>query len=236
MATTYTELKDEVQRWLDNNNPNLIAAIPEFIADAENEFQRMLHTLEMECRSKHPIVPLGTADEDRGVYALPADWSGHQLVARVGEEIVAVYLRKLPRLSDTNASNWLLDAHPDLYRYMSLAGAESWLKNDERIKVWATRAGTILQSVVTRDQDERHSGGPLVARGRAERPWAYRDRTDGRYEYLTQWEFEDLVNSDIAMPSRTHHIGWFTTSGRKLKVWPVPTTDPVGDVGWSVCP
>lgn len=48
-----------------------------------------------------------------------------------------MYYSRLPALSDSNTSNWLLAANPDIYLYASLVQSAPYLKEDERISVWA---------------------------------------------------------------------------------------------------
>lgn len=48
-----------------------------------------------------------------------------------------VYKQALPALSDTDTTNWLLTAHPQIYLYGSLKHAAPFLKEDERIATWA---------------------------------------------------------------------------------------------------
>ncbi len=50
--------------------------------------------------------------------------------------INVAYYASLPPLSE-NATNWLLDKHPDLYLYTSLLHAAAWLRDDERIQLFA---------------------------------------------------------------------------------------------------
>jgi hypothetical protein len=46
------------------------------------------------------------------------------------------YYAYLPQLSDTTATNWVLQRYPDLYLYGSLVHSASYLKSDERIPTW----------------------------------------------------------------------------------------------------
>ncbi len=46
------------------------------------------------------------------------------------------YQQRIPALSITNTTNWLLTAWPSAYLYGSLIAAEPFLKNDERMPVW----------------------------------------------------------------------------------------------------
>jgi hypothetical protein len=47
------------------------------------------------------------------------------------------YYAKIPALSASNASNWLLLKSPDLYLYSALLGATVFLKDDDRLPLWA---------------------------------------------------------------------------------------------------
>tara|TARA_R100001086_G_C11780231_1_gene243413 strand:- start:99 stop:749 length:651 start_codon:yes stop_codon:yes gene_type:complete len=48
-----------------------------------------------------------------------------------------MYLQRIPALSDSNTSNWLLEYHPDVYLYGALIHSAPYLKDDARIPVWA---------------------------------------------------------------------------------------------------
>lgn len=47
------------------------------------------------------------------------------------------YWQKIPALSDSNPSNWLLASHPDVYLYGALMQSAPYLKNDARIGTWS---------------------------------------------------------------------------------------------------
>ncbi len=48
-----------------------------------------------------------------------------------------LYYQKIPALSDTNTSNWLLSEAPDVYLYGSLLHSSPYLAEDGRVAVWA---------------------------------------------------------------------------------------------------
>lgn len=50
--------------------------------------------------------------------------------------IEIVYEEKIPRLSNTNATNWLLTKHPNAYLFAALSEAHPYLINDARIPLW----------------------------------------------------------------------------------------------------
>lgn len=78
------------------------------------------------------------------------------------------YWERLPKLSATVSSNWLLLDHPDLYLYGSLMQAEPYLKHDERISVWGTALNALLEDITLADERAMRGGNPLKLRlGRA---------------------------------------------------------------------
>ena len=48
------------------------------------------------------------------------------------------YLQEIPKLSDANTSNWLLDEAPDVYLYGALIHTAPYLQNDQRTQTWAS--------------------------------------------------------------------------------------------------
>lgn len=231
MATTYDELVDEIQRWADFSNPNFIASIPDFIWECEVRVSRYLRTFETECRIATPLIPAGVTEATLGVYDLPSDWAGFKSVDRVGDYVWILYHRRIPHLSESNPSNWLLVKHPDLYRYMSLVAAEGWLKNDPRFEFWHKAVDRILKEILLADDEVRYSGGPLVSRLPGQRPWL-RLKTryaDGRLDFLPSYDYYDLIESG-ALPedvgcrgSPDGRAGYFTIADNKLQIWPKPS-------------
>lgn len=47
------------------------------------------------------------------------------------------YQQRIPALSDTNTTNWLLTNWPDAYLYASLLAATPFIMNDARLSTWA---------------------------------------------------------------------------------------------------
>lgn len=69
------------------------------------------------------------------------------------------YYAKVPALSDTNTSNWLLALAPDLYLYGALLESAPFLKDDARIGVWETRFEKALAELKLMSQRENIGGG-----------------------------------------------------------------------------
>ncbi len=54
-------------------------------------------------------------------------------VPATGSAVSIVYTRRIPALSVSNTTNWLLDLAPEAYLYGSLMAAELFLWNDDRL-------------------------------------------------------------------------------------------------------
>jgi hypothetical protein len=72
--------------------------------------------------------------------------------------IEVVYYGKIPALSTTNLTNWLLTAHPDAYLYGSLMHSAPYLQSDERIGVWAGKYQQIIEQIMDSDEKIQFSG------------------------------------------------------------------------------
>jgi hypothetical protein len=64
------------------------------------------------------------------------------------------YWKKIPALSASNTSNWLLLAHPDAYLYGSLLQSAPYLIEDERLTMWGTLFTTIMDDIEASDRAE----------------------------------------------------------------------------------
>lgn len=81
-------------------------------------------------------------------------------------EIEMAYYAKVPALSDSNTTNWLLTEWPDLYLYGTLVHAAPYLREDDRIATWKGLADQLTEEIRLSDERAKHSGGPLRARTR----------------------------------------------------------------------
>jgi|TARA_R100000781_G_scaffold42118_1_gene29019 hypothetical protein len=77
-----------------------------------------------------------------------------------------VYYTKIPALSDSATTNWLLTNHPDIYLFGTLVEAEPYLKNDERMPMWSARLGKALEELKLQSEREMHTGSSLRMRSR----------------------------------------------------------------------
>lgn len=60
---------------------------------------------------------------------------------------ILTYYAKIPALSNTNTTNWLLTKAPDAYLYSSLLEAAPYLKDDQRISLWASAKQDVFESL-----------------------------------------------------------------------------------------
>jgi len=80
--------------------------------------------------------------------------------------IEIIYYKKIPALSGSVATNWLLDRSQDLYLYASLIQAEAYLQNDERIGLWAAAVDRIMSDMKLESERDRRPQGALMTRRR----------------------------------------------------------------------
>jgi hypothetical protein len=72
-----------------------------------------------------------------------------------------LYYAKIPALSDSATTNWLLTNAPDAYLYGALIHSAPYLKDDARVQVWAALYQSAIDGLNTSSNDARHSGTGL---------------------------------------------------------------------------
>jgi hypothetical protein len=83
-------------------------------------------------KTSTPAVPVYTiADMSLRIY--PAPTVAGTLALKV------LYYARIPELDSPGDTNWLLDAHPDVYLFGSLVEAAGFLHDDARMAVWDSR-------------------------------------------------------------------------------------------------
>jgi hypothetical protein len=68
------------------------------------------------------------------------------------------YWARIPALSGSAPSNWVLERHPDAYLYGALAASAPFLRADDRLATWATLFLTALDDIEASDRSESFSG------------------------------------------------------------------------------
>ena len=73
------------------------------------------------------------------------------------------YQQRIPALSDSNTTNWLLTGFPNAYLYASLCEAAPWLQDDARIPVLEAKYAQAVQGINSIDW---YSGSTMRVRAR----------------------------------------------------------------------
>ena len=81
-------------------------------------------------------------------------------------EVELYYYQKVPALSASNATTWLLTDHPDVYLYGSLLHSAPYLAEDERVGVWAQLYSAAVKRVNESGEDAMNSGSGLTLKVR----------------------------------------------------------------------
>lgn len=72
-----------------------------------------------------------------------------------------LYYQKIPALSDSNTTNWLLEYAPDIYLYASLAHSAPYLAEDARIAVWAQMYAAAVSQLNAQSERVKNSGSGI---------------------------------------------------------------------------
>lgn len=77
-----------------------------------------------------------------------------------------VYWQQIPALSDSQTTNWLLTAHPDLYLYASLIHAAKYIRDDAEMAGNTVLAERYLAELAKEGTKRAAGGSPLAIRPR----------------------------------------------------------------------
>lgn len=191
--STYTELQTAVADWL--NRSDLGARIPDFVALAEEKFDRRLRVRAMELPLAETAIAGGLISIPANTLAVKTLWvtgyEGAPLKSQSLEAVIAAGgdgVAKLYAWQETSwrfngsgsvqgvlyrsiprlsgvSSNWLLTAHPSAYLFASLAEAAVYLRDLESAAVWTQRSDAVIDEIAG-NQTRDTSSGLLVARAR----------------------------------------------------------------------
>lgn len=82
-------------------------------------------------------------------------------------DIELLYYEKLPVLSDSNTTNWLLEVAPEAYLYGALMQAAPYLQDDARIQVWGSLYAGAVSAINQEAKRARFGGSGIRMRIRA---------------------------------------------------------------------
>jgi len=94
------------------------------------------------------------ADSQFELYPTPNEQTNTELL----------YFAKIPSLSDSNTTNWLLEDAPDVYLYGALLHSAPYLAEDERVGVWAQMYSASVSQLNDKSEKSRMSGSGLTVK------------------------------------------------------------------------
>lgn len=77
-----------------------------------------------------------------------------------GLDYVLTYIERVPPLSDSNPTTWLMTTEPGLYLYGALIEASPYLNDDGRVQVWAAQFKSIMDGMKREDDSARYGNSP----------------------------------------------------------------------------
>lgn len=82
-------------------------------------------------------------------------------------EAELTYYAKIPALSDSNTSNWLLTKAPDIYLYGALLEAAPYLDDDARIQVWGGLLEQAMEAIQIESDRAKTGSSSIRMRAKA---------------------------------------------------------------------
>jgi len=186
VITNYATLKAAVADWL--NRTDLTDQIPTFIQLAEAGLNRDMRIRPMVVRadatidSQYTTLPLDYL-EMTTLYLRTSPVTKLQFLTQEEMQlkksqgyptsgtpryfsVVGASMEVLPA-PDSNTTNWLLTAHPDIYLWASLIASAPYLRDDGRIETWRGLLGAAMDSLVLANSRQEFSGGVVKIRSRS---------------------------------------------------------------------
>jgi hypothetical protein len=147
---------------------------PEFI-DLPDDFQSM-RRVRLSSVDRKPLLSFlsgtqldeyrfGTANDPGQPIFFTVIGSEIELAPTPGSDytIEMVYRKNIPPLA-SNSTNWLLTLAPDVYLYGLLLESAPYIKEDERIQVWASGFSQAVDSLNKLGQTSAFNAGPISMR------------------------------------------------------------------------
>ncbi len=136
------------------------------------------YSLKLETDTPHEEIRYVGADEAKRIKAtgLTGDVLYYSIVGSSFElipdpadavDVELIYYAKIPALSVSNTTNWLLTKRPDVYLYGSLLEVVPYLKDDERVQLWSAARQRGIDSLNAGGERMMRSSTQLNARMRS---------------------------------------------------------------------
>ncbi len=133
------------------------------------------YSLKLETPTPHTEIVYVGADEAKKIKAtgLAGDVRYYSIVGNTFElipdpvdavDVELTYYAKIPALSDSATTNWLLTKSPDLYLYGALLETVPYLKDDERLQTWYAARQQVMEAMVAESERSMRSSTQLNMR------------------------------------------------------------------------
>lgn len=155
----------------------MVASVP-FTVDAEKKAvpADFLETRALYLNTNPPsLVEFDTAEGLTGTFRAPGKPIAHTVegenfrfspVPDSAYAATLIYYQAIPRLSVTQASNWLLMKAPDIYFYGALVNSAPYLKEDARIATWAQFYQGAIDALSVEDDRAQTAANGLKTKAR----------------------------------------------------------------------
>lgn len=170
---TDTEVKSAIQRAEARMNRILRVPAMETIVTIEvidgvgalpSDFMMLRGLYDADKQSIPAVDPLAMFEAHPGAHKVHSIVGGQLRIGPTStENVTAIYYAKIPALNVNQQTNWLLDAHADIYFYAVLLALESRIGNDDRLGLWKGAWDEALTELIDAGRRDRF-GGPLQQR------------------------------------------------------------------------
>lgn len=95
---------------------------------------------------------------DYGGMATHYAWVGDQLYLNGTGTVNGILYQRIPTLSETNTSNWVLSEAPSCYLFGAMREAFDYVRDDTERDRWAARFLQVMDRINGADSRDRHTG------------------------------------------------------------------------------
>lgn len=135
------------------------------------------YSMKLEAATPHQEISYVGADDAKKIKAtgLTGEVRYYSIVGNTFElipdpaeqvDVEMIYYAKIPALSDSATTNWLLTKSPDLYLYGTLLETVPYLKDDERLQTWFGARQQIMEAMSMESERSMRSSTQLNVRMR----------------------------------------------------------------------
>lgn len=122
------------------------------------------------------MSPVGILEQFGGRAGRPVAYSieGKRIrIARVGDTTISFqYYARIAGLSSDNASNWLLERHPDIYLAGAMVYAEKYIDDPRLVQEWKFALDEGIDDIIKDTARNRWGVGPIAPHGVPQVPGA----------------------------------------------------------------